>query len=171
MNVFLFHSIIAMSAFLIIFHLQRMLLKEKSVTTLILLGIGCLGLYAVIVLGLNQLSGSLKNMIAQSVFLLALSFQLFALKFRKSPNEYEENESNGNESNGNAFNDNESHKLALQQAGKPAIGYVVIISSVLMGCWLLSLWIGVPNAWIFLPCALLIIASGFFFGLRLLRTQ
>lgn len=166
MNVFLFHSIIAMSAFLIVFYLQRMLLKEKSVTTFILLGIGCLGLYAVLMLGLNQLSGSLKDMIAQSVFLLALSLQFFALKFRKSPNEYEENESNGN-----AFNDNESHKLALQQAGKPAIGYVVIISSVLMGCWILSLWIGVPNAWIFLPCALLIIASGFFFGLRLLRTQ
>lgn len=89
MHAFLFHSMMAMSAFLIVFYTQRILLREKSGKSIdapIILGIGSISLYLVLVLGLNQLSGALRDVLASFVFLGAMIVQFLGLRKLKELN-------------------------------------------------------------------------------------
>lgn len=103
MNDFLFHAITAMSAFLIVFYLHKIFLSKKNqenTRMVILLGIAMISLYLVLVLGLNQFSELLRDMVAQFVFLAALTLQFLGLRYLKSSD--------------NKSSDN----LASQQSGK-----------------------------------------------------
>lgn len=103
MNNFLFHAVMAISAFLIVFYLHKIFLSKKNqqnTRMVILLGIATISLYLVLVLGLNQLSESLRDMVAQFVILAALILQSFGLSYPKSSH--------------NKSSDN----LASQQSGK-----------------------------------------------------
>lgn len=101
MNNFLFHAITAMSAFLTVFYLIFLSKKNQQNTRMVfLLGIAMISLYLVLVLGLNQLNELLRDMVAQFVFLAALTLQFFGLRHLKSSD--------------NKSSDN----LASQQSGK-----------------------------------------------------
>lgn len=88
MHAFLFHSMMAMSAFFVIFYTQRILLRNNSkrINALLVLVVGSISLYLVLVLGLNQLSGALQDVLATFVFLGAMIVQFLGLRKLKELN-------------------------------------------------------------------------------------